>query len=254
MKKSYLVLIVVFAIAVIAGGVYLGSLPSLAPDPETGKPTNLISCVSFNLDTLTTSSEFESIRITEEAPNDCVIFSLALNNHILNRAISLQEWYQFIGGCAILNGLYDPNSGVAYEDISVVEELCKARLSAIAGRPETFTRVDATQNTPNPISCPPFGVGEQVTIMIAGLTASDDPNVVGPVMAGHAITCEIVSCLFPTNQILHCTDRGQIPNGDIISFEYDLSVDANGDIISQTPLVEPGFVGWSVTSIHRPQI
>lgn len=231
----------------------------LSPDPTENK-NDLISCVSFKLDKLPVLSEFGPIEIgsslTNDEPNDCVIWSLALNDYILNPAISLQDWYSFIIGCAMFKKWYIPQEGVDLSDIPFVEEICKARLSAIGGHPETFTRSEATPANPNPLSCPPFNVDEQVIIIIGGLAGfSDDPDFVGPVqLGGHAVTCNIVSCLFPANQMLHCSDRLHLPNGLITSLEYDLSINSVGEVISQTPMTDPNLVGGNVVAVHRPEI
>jgi len=214
-----------------------------SPENEDNSNRDFQSCVSFKSNGVNPSSENDTVVVGDlgsEAPSDCSIYSLALVNSRLNPKQTIQHWYNLLRSCSIANGLYDPALGGFTREI---EDKCKAPISEFFfNTPETFTRVYATADDPNPINCPPFKVGDYINIIIYAPI---------PMTGSHAVSCIIRVCGLAST--LFCHDRSFLGGKDK-DYDYVLNIGINGQISSPDPNINSQIGGWSVTSASRPNI
>ena len=244
-KIIVLIFVLVSVILLFFGNILLS--PS---DPQSGSDEQtedeIIRCATLTPDSFDAENvglpgeENETVLTGSSEPEgDCVIYSVAMANYKLNLpgGPSLQELYTQIKQCAIRLGIYpwEVDGGAIRKQ---VEDLCKAEIAEgylPDGGEETFIRVYATADNPNPVRCPPFRDGDWVTMTVAGSPPSTDL---------HSVTCKIRCNLLSTTG--DCHDRISAP-GQANPITYPITIDTNGAV--------SGLQGsYSATSASMPVI
>ena len=224
---------------------------------------NIISCINLE-------SDNESIpagglvgeiiyKRDRDKPGDCVIFATAYSNYILhNKTVSFQKWYDSILSLAKKKGYSwaSENGGTFHPSDGSFEKEIKASIALdLTGKKESFT-------TEKGITCPPFKVGDRLTIVLENFELSGRRE-------GHTISCELISCPDVSqiyNPRLKCTDRTSLSDfivpGRAISEEYFMNINSRNEITVsgnarwENALNPSWFFGtpWRITSVTRANI